>query len=759
MSNLFRFAVLAISLSFLSPNDAHTATAVHSWSQRYGDVGDQYASSLAVDPSGNVIVAGYFSGTVNFGGANLTSTGDTDIFVAKFSAAGVHQWSQRFGGAFEDKALSVAVSTSGDVIVAGSFEGTVNFGGGNLVSSGLADIFVVEFSAGGVHKWSRRFGDASDQIAQSVAVDGSDNVVVTGRFRGTVNFGGGNLASAGDFDVFVGEFNGMGVHQWSHSFGDAAYQAAFSVAVDTPGNVVITGEFGGSINFGGAPLTSAGSWDAFVARFNAAGVHQWSQRFGDSALQQGSSVAVDASGNSIVTGYFYGTVNFGGGNLTSVGPTDIFAVKFNSAGVHQWSQNFGGADGQAGVSVAADATENVIIAGVALPAFDFDISLIKLNPAGASRWTKYFGGALDQYVTSVAADAMGNVLVTGYFTGAVDFGGGALNSAGSTDIFIAKFAPGPQPTIVDVTDVGNDQGRQVKIRFERSGLDDAVSATPIRQYEAYLRNDPLPTAPAALLERASVISDMQLVPGWTYVGAVPAHAEGSYEIYAPTMADSTIADGQHYSTFFIRAATSAPAVFYDSAPDSGYSLDNLVPAVPAMFAMSSSGVLAWEESDAPDFDHYSVYGSDSDAFDGATLIDHTSNTSMDVSGWPYAYYFLTAADRSGNESEPAVVGAPTGVGDAPMNYALSVSAYPNPFNPSTTVRYTVPFRGKVTISVHDPRGARIATLVDRKTHEAGVYAERWDGRTDAGAPVASGVYFVRIEQGEAVRTGKVVLLK
>jgi hypothetical protein len=105
-------------------------------------VNDQYATSLAVDPSGNLIVAGYFSGTVNFGGANLTSTGDTDIFVAKFSPAGVHQWSQRFGGLFADQALSVAVNASGDVIVAGYFEGTVDFGGGSLVSSGLADIFV-----------------------------------------------------------------------------------------------------------------------------------------------------------------------------------------------------------------------------------------------------------------------------------------------------------------------------------------------------------------------------------------------------------------------------------------------------------------------------------------------------------------------------------------------------------------------------------------------------------------------------------------
>jgi hypothetical protein len=131
----------------------------------------------------------------------------------------------------------------------------------------------------------------------------------------------------------------------------------------------------------------------------------------------------------------------GGGNLTSVGPTDIFAVKFNSAGVHQWSQNFGGADSQAGVSVAADATENVIIAGVALPAFDFDISVIKLNPAGVPRCHHF--GKLDQYVTSVAADAI-NVLSPA-FDGNVDWG--RLCNARVRPMLYREVLPGDELTV------------------------------------------------------------------------------------------------------------------------------------------------------------------------------------------------------------------------------------------------------------------------------------------------------------------------
>src|SRR5262245_37224475 len=197
------------------------------------------ATSVATDTNENVIVTGYLQGTVNFGGGNLTSAGGPDIFVAKFNSGGVHQWSQRFGDVSSQHAFSVATDASGNVIVAGYFQGTVNFGGGNLTSAGFEDIFVVKFNAGGVHQWSQRFGDSSRQNAYSVATDASGNVIVTGGFVGMVNFGGGTLTSAGSEDVFVAKFNGVGVHRWSQHFGDANSQIANSVATHASGNVVV----------------------------------------------------------------------------------------------------------------------------------------------------------------------------------------------------------------------------------------------------------------------------------------------------------------------------------------------------------------------------------------------------------------------------------------------------------------------------------------------------------------------------------------
>jgi hypothetical protein len=166
---------------------------------------------VAVDRSGNVVVTGYFEGTVDFGGGPLTSAGFGDVFVASYSPAGAHRWSKRFGSSKSyGLGRGVAVDKSGNAVVTGDFEGTVGFGGAPLTSEGYSDIFVASFGPTGAHRWSRRLGDAGWEEGHDVAVDGSDNVVVTGHFGGTVDFGGGPLTSAGAGDIFVASYTRPG---------------------------------------------------------------------------------------------------------------------------------------------------------------------------------------------------------------------------------------------------------------------------------------------------------------------------------------------------------------------------------------------------------------------------------------------------------------------------------------------------------------------------------------------------------------------
>lgn len=759
MRRLLRPLVLGLTL-LATPTLA--ATPTHLWDRSFGAVNSDVVTGVAVDPAGNVIIVGYFIGTVNVGGGDLTSAGSNDILIAKFTPEGAHLWSKRFGSTGSDVANGVALDVTGSIFVTGSFTLTVDFGDGiGLVGAGSNDIFLAKYGSNGQLAWSKRFGAASSDLGKAVAVDAGNNVLLLAEFQATVDFGSGvGLISAGSGDVALAKYNTIGTHVWSKSFGSTGTEFANGIDCDASSNVLITGSFVNTINFGGSNLVSAGGNDIYVAKFNSSGTHQWSQRYGAAGADAGSAVATDSSGNVILDGVFASTVNFGGSNLISAGNLDMFLAKYTTLGVHQWSQRFGAASQDEPTTVAVDASDNVLMGGLFAGNVNFgggllinsgsaDIVLARYSPAGAHQWSQRFGGTATDIANVVCVDAAGNLAMGGYFSAAVDFGGGTRLSGGGTDGWVAKFDPrAAEPDITGITDIGNDQGRKVQIKFVASGGDNTDAEAPITSYEAYRKQKAPPAAAGG--------SQPQLLSGWTFVASVPAHQESDYTIEAPTIGDTSVLLGTYNSVFFIRAASDGN-LFYDSPPDSGASVDNLSPGVPSNFVYAS-GNLTWDESDAEDFNYFTVYGGSTNSFGAATLVDYSVAPGMNVSGSPYVFYFVTATDFNGNEGKPAIVNSLSGVGGTPSSYVLSVSNYPNPFNPRTTVNYTVPSRGTVSVRVFDAHGALVATLFDGERN-AGAYSIDWDGRTTDAAGAASGVYFARIEHNGATRTKKMVLLK
>ena len=250
-----------------------------------------------------------------------------DLLMASFTSTGDTRWSHRFASG-ADGGSSVAVDGSGSVYIAGYFRGTIDFGGGPLTSTIEHDgIFVAGFTGSGTHRWSHHFGSSDDERGIGVAVDASGIVYVTGNFKDIVDFGGVPLTSTGGSDIFVASFTSTGTHRWSRRFGSLFDEGGFGAAVDVGGNVYVTGFFEATVDFGGGPLSSVGSDDIFVASFTSSGAPRWSRGFGSLPDDEGQSVAVDASGNVYVTGFFSRTVDFGEGPLNSAGSMDIFLVK------------------------------------------------------------------------------------------------------------------------------------------------------------------------------------------------------------------------------------------------------------------------------------------------------------------------------------------------------------------------------------------------------------------------------------------------
>jgi hypothetical protein len=252
-------------------------------------------------------------------------------------------------------------------------------------------------------------------------------------------------------------------------------------------------------------------------------------------------------------------------------------------------------------------------------------------------------------------------------------------------------------------------------------------------------------------------------PGnWDFVTTVPAATEETYATVVPTLADSSISGGMNYTSFFIRAMTDTLGIYFDSEPDSGYSVDNLAPAAPLNLDMPSPTEIAWEESEAEDFNYFTVYGSATPELDEtAALIGYTAGTAMDIAGDPHEYYHVTATDFSGNEGEASSVentyaGMDTGE-VLPQAFALKPNQ-PNPFESTTKIAFDLPEPCAVRLDVVDVQGRVVRVLTDG-VWSAGRHSLLWTGENDDGKSAGPGVYFVRIEAGDFTARHKMLRMK
>jgi hypothetical protein len=368
---------------------------------------------------------------------------------------GANVFGLRFGGTGDDEGRSVAFDAAGNLFATGSFEGSIDFGGGELKSAGGKDMFVVKLGPAGEHIWSKVFGDKdADQVASSIAVGADGSAVITGNFAGSIDFGGGPLASAGGKDVFVVKLTADGDFAWAKAFGGVgALQEGLAVAVDNSGNALVAGAFDGPLDVDGSPLVSAGGQDAFVAKLAAAtGGRIWSVAFSGPGKEVARAVAADGAGNVLVGGGYDGVVTIGADAMPSAGGEDAFFVKLGSAdGAAMMSSRFGGALNDAITGIATHSGGGYVLAGYFEEAIGFeavslqsagarDIFVASYSAPGEIVFAKAFGDKGSQIPEAVAADSSGAIVIAGRFDGSLDLGHKPpLPGSDAYDIFVGKL--------------------------------------------------------------------------------------------------------------------------------------------------------------------------------------------------------------------------------------------------------------------------------------------------------------------------------
>jgi hypothetical protein len=374
-----------------------------------GGAGEDIASSMVLDAAGNTVVAGRFGNLVlgasmTFGATMLTSAGNTDAFVAQLSPAG--QWTQavRAGGTGADQANKLVLDAAGNAVVAGSFTGSAVFGNTTLTAdspgSGASFVARLNLSTGAWAPMVPPTGSTWPSIT-ALTLDAAGNMVVAGGFNGS--FTAGSVTSAYASPIFVARMNSSG--QWTQAVqavplpSNAPPSSIVAMTVDAAGTVTITGILIGSVTFGSTTLTSAGIYDIYVARLNAAG--QWTQavRAGGAYNEIVSSLTTDAAGNSVISG------SFGPGTTVTVPPTAAFGnITLTSAG-------------------------------------QYDAFVATLSPSG--QWLQAIGagGPGRDVAYGAISDAAGNITVTGVCSSPASFGANTLtNTSSYASVFVARLA-------------------------------------------------------------------------------------------------------------------------------------------------------------------------------------------------------------------------------------------------------------------------------------------------------------------------------
>ena len=430
------------------------------WVKAYGDAEDQRASALAVSYSGEIALAGTVKGTIDFGNIPWEGTKtDTDVVVAKLSMEGQSLWSRRYGDSCDQHSGAVAHLPSGNVLLAGDFCGTMDFGKTTVQTKGAeVDAFVAVIDTLGEDVYSRSFGGKGAQIVRAAAVDPLGNAVIVGSFDQAFDDGSGEKLTAGLDDAIVLELDPKGAVLWGLTFGGPESDIPRAVALDAKGNIVIGGSFGGSVDFGGGPVTApVGHQSGFVLELDPGGKHLWSKALGGDADSVVNAVAFGPTGTLAAAGSFNGAVDLGSGPVVSDGFDDAFLAVIDGSGNPLWGRAIGGAKNQRGTGVSFSLNNEVVVSctsdavidladqfaslPVYLPPNPLGPSMVfavKFNGAGVAvtGWVLQGDDAMES--VGVGLDQKLGVVLAGSFQNTLDFQSGLSKSAGKWDVFVAR---------------------------------------------------------------------------------------------------------------------------------------------------------------------------------------------------------------------------------------------------------------------------------------------------------------------------------
>ncbi len=450
--------ILITTFGFVLLLSAHIAKSqTVQWAKRGVSPGYEYGNAIAVDDVGDAYIVGQIEYTTNFDGVSLASYGIHDILVGKYGANGSIKWLRHAGSTAGEVGYGVGVDASRNCYVTGEVEQTSVFGNGfSVTSAGSNDVFLAKYDVNGTVTRLQRWGSPGNDKGRALAVSPSGECYITGYYSDGMSFGSVSLSHAGENDVFVTKISASGTVLWAKRGGGVNEDRGYGVAVDKAGNVFVSGYFNSSATFSGTTISNNGVYGAYIAKYNDNGSFQWIKKGGsDDEDSEANCVAVDENGFIYSAGYYRGTATFGSTTLTSAGSTDIFLVKYDQSGNVVWAKSAGGPFEDIAYGLSIDTVNHLINMTGQIDnhayfdsrylggAGNRDVFIAAYEMNGNVNWIKAYGGNQRDIGYAIANDNTGNIFTTGIYNRNATFESVTLTGDTIFDFYIEKTSPAP----------------------------------------------------------------------------------------------------------------------------------------------------------------------------------------------------------------------------------------------------------------------------------------------------------------------------
>ncbi|CAN5774762.1 hypothetical protein BH11BAC7_BH11BAC7_36130 [soil metagenome] len=417
-----------------------------------------YGLAVTVDNSHHVIATGMHFDNGTFGSTIVPGHGYQDAFVAKYDSTGTLMWVKGIGGADQDWGYAVTTDASDNIFVTGSYQmSNLHFTATDslpISSSSAKNVFIAKYDANGNFLWARN-GSSSNSSGTSITADASGNVIISGYYNGSVNFSS-NALTGGASNLFFVKYSPAGTVIWAKSGTSSSLCYTNALKCDATGNIYSTGKISQNITFGSSTFTHQGGDDMYTAKFDFNGTIQWLHLEGKTLVASttsnnfdcGNGIDVDNSGNVYVAGSLLDTF------ISASFYQSAAIVKYNSTGTKQWLYKFGNNNSvDVFNGIGLDALGNPYIVGTykgsltmgtsILPvASDDDVFIAKFNSAGTCTGTIGIGtGNGNDAGNGIAIDRNGGaVYLAGTIRNGLTFG--TVNAVGDNagNIFVAKMS-------------------------------------------------------------------------------------------------------------------------------------------------------------------------------------------------------------------------------------------------------------------------------------------------------------------------------